>query len=56
MVSSATALNTLDPIFDVVTFDCYGTLINWNAGLGDALDESFPADGRQIDRGVLLAA
>jgi 2-haloalkanoic acid dehalogenase type II len=29
-----------------VTFDCYGTLIDWNRGLGDALTRLWPDAGR----------
>jgi 2-haloacid dehalogenase len=29
--------------FDVVTFDCYGTLIDWEAGLTAALREALPS-------------
>ena len=34
--------------FEALTFDCYGTLIDWEAGLADA----FRADGRlrEVDR------
>jgi 2-haloacid dehalogenase len=28
------------------TFDCYGTLIDWNGGIGDELDRLFGADSR----------
>src|SRR5690242_12999588 len=28
--------------FDVLTFDCYGTLIDWEAGLAAALREALP--------------
>jgi 2-haloacid dehalogenase len=34
-----------------VTFDCYGTLIDWNRGIGDTLARLWPA----ADRGALLA-
>jgi 2-haloacid dehalogenase len=34
-----------------VTFDCYGTLIDWERGIGDALTELWPA----ADRDALLA-
>jgi 2-haloalkanoic acid dehalogenase type II len=33
-----------------VTFDCYGTLIDWNRGIGDALQRLWPA----ADRAALL--
>src|SRR6059058_3542842 len=28
------------------TFDCYGTLIDWNAGIGDQLERLFGGDHR----------
>lgn len=47
----------LDQAFEVVTFDCYGTLIDWNAGIGAALSSAIRADdGDVVDRGALLAA
>ena len=42
--------------YDVITFDCYGTLFDWNRGLGEALAQAAAADGRPADRGALLAA
>ena len=29
------------------TFDCYGTLVNWNGGIGDQLERLFGADSRE---------
>ena len=29
------------------TFDCYGTLIDWNTGIGDVLEQLFGAERRQ---------
>ncbi len=29
------------------TFDCYGTLIDWNRGIGDALERLWPGAGRE---------
>jgi 2-haloalkanoic acid dehalogenase type II len=42
--------------FDVLTFDCYGTLIDWERGLGDAFASAARADGVVLDRTALLAA
>ena len=42
--------------FDVLTFDCYGTLIDWERGLGDAFASAARADGVVLDRAALLAA
>jgi len=37
------------PRFDVVTFDCYGTLIDWEAGMSEAFAQASAADGVQLD-------
>ena len=29
------------------TFDCYGTLVDWNRGLGDELERLFGAESRE---------
>jgi 2-haloalkanoic acid dehalogenase type II len=42
--------------FDVLTFDCYGTLIDWERGLGDAFATAARADGLALDRAAVLAA
>jgi len=34
-----------DPRYDVVTFDCYGTLIDWRAGISAAFLEAGSRDG-----------
>jgi 2-haloacid dehalogenase len=36
--------------FDVLTFDCYGTLIDWETGLAAGLREALPALGVPDDR------
>ncbi len=36
--------------WDVVTFDCYGTLIDWEEGIGSALERAARAAGVSIDR------
>jgi 2-haloalkanoic acid dehalogenase type II len=38
--------------YDVVTFDCYGTLIDWEGGIVDA----FTAAGAEFERDALLRA
>jgi len=30
------------------TFDCYGTLVDWNRGIGDELDRLFGSDSREV--------
>jgi len=40
--------------FKVLTFDCYGTLINWEAGILFALRRVLSAHGKRIDDDALL--
>src|SRR5215472_2696401 len=40
--------------FEVLTFDCYGTLINWEAGLLPALHRVLSAHGKRMDDATLL--
>jgi 2-haloalkanoic acid dehalogenase type II len=42
--------------YDVLTFDCYGTLIDWERGLCDAFASAARAGGTVLDRTALLAA
>jgi 2-haloalkanoic acid dehalogenase type II len=42
--------------FDVITFDCYGTLIDWQTGLTDAFLAAAAADGVALDRVAVLQA
>jgi len=43
--------------FKVLTFDCYGTLIDWESGIWDALQPLLMASGRaDVTREVALAA
>ena len=42
--------------FDVLTFDCYGTLIDCERGLADAFATAARGDGIVLDRATLLAA
>jgi len=41
-----------DPRF--VTFDCYGTLIDWESGVYDAFQKEADRDGFTIDRNVMI--
>jgi 2-haloalkanoic acid dehalogenase type II len=43
-------------LYDVITFDCYGTLIDWEAGISAAFAKAAAADGRELDRAQLLKA
>lgn len=40
--------------FEILTFDCYGTLINWEAGLLPALHRVLSAHGKKMDDATLL--
>jgi 2-haloalkanoic acid dehalogenase type II len=42
--------------YDVITFDCYGTLIDWESGIGAAFAKAAAADARQLDRAEVLKA
>jgi len=42
--------------WDVITFDCYGTLIDWEAGISDAFREAAAADGVTLDPAAALRA
>ena len=42
--------------FDTLTFDCYGTLIDWETGIAAALGPLAARAGREIDAGERLAA
>jgi 2-haloacid dehalogenase len=41
--------------FKVLTFDCYGTLIDWETGLATALEPLLHAGGLKLARDVVLA-
>ncbi len=41
--------------YDVITFDCYGTLIDWEGGLRTAFEQAARADGVALDPAVLAA-
>jgi len=40
--------------FEVLTFDCYGTLIDWETGILSALHRILSANGKKIDDATLL--
>lgn len=42
--------------YDVITFDCYGTLIDWESGIGEAFTQAASADRVKLDRTALLRA
>jgi 2-haloalkanoic acid dehalogenase type II len=42
--------------YDVLTFDCYGTLIDWERGITEAFAAEARRGGRTVDRDAVLAA
>src|SRR5579863_8186861 len=40
--------------FEILTFDCYGTLINWEAGLLPPIHRVLAAHGKDIDDATIL--
>jgi 2-haloalkanoic acid dehalogenase type II len=42
--------------YQVITFDCYGTLIDWEAGIGAAFDQAARDDGISVRREEILRA
>jgi 2-haloalkanoic acid dehalogenase type II len=43
-------------LYDAITFDCYGTLIDWEGGIAEAFAEAAAADGVHLDAGAVLRA
>ncbi|HEV7487020.1 MAG TPA: HAD family hydrolase [Thermoanaerobaculia bacterium] len=44
------------PRYDVITFDCYGTLIDWESGIANAFIAAAAADGVTLTREPVLRA
>ena len=42
--------------FEIVTFDCYGTLIDWEEGIGTAFEHAAAVARREAHRATVLAA
>ncbi|MDP9191756.1 MAG: HAD-IA family hydrolase [Acidobacteriota bacterium] len=42
--------------FDIITFDCYGTLIDWESGIADAFLSAAQQDGISLRRDDVLRA
>ena len=42
--------------YDVVTFDCYGTLVDWDGGIGTAIVNAAAEAGFDLDRGRVMQA
>ncbi len=45
-----------DANFDFITFDCYGTLIDWESGIVNAFQSEAALDGVQLKRVDIVAA
>jgi 2-haloalkanoic acid dehalogenase type II len=43
-------------LYDLVTFDCYGTLIDWEGGISTAFTRAAAEDGVQLEREAVLRA
>lgn len=43
-------------IYEVITFDCYGTLIDWEQGIAEAFAAEATRGGRTVDRDAVLEA
>jgi len=42
--------------FDLITFDCYGTLIDWERGIADAFQREAARVGKRLDDAAIIAA
>lgn len=43
-------------LYDYVTFDCYGTLVDWETGISEAFVQAAARDGVSLERRQVLAA
>jgi len=50
------SLTFMDRQFDVITFDCYGTLIDWESGIAGAFLSAAREDGIELRRDDVLRA
>ena len=46
----------MPPLYDIVTFDCYGTLIDWESGITRAFVDAAHADGVALDPSAIVNA
>jgi len=46
----------VDHVYDIVTFDCYGTLIDWEEGISSAILAAAARAGKTLDRESVLRA
>ena len=42
--------------FDIITFDCYGTLVDWEEGISRTFMQAAAEDGVRLERAQILAA
>lgn len=42
--------------FDIITFDCYGTLIDWESGIVDAFQAEAANDDLELEKGSIISA
>ena len=45
-----------DEAFDFITFDCYGTLIDWESGIVNAFQSEAARDGLQLEPAAIVSA
>jgi 2-haloalkanoic acid dehalogenase type II len=45
----------MNRLYDIVTFDCYGTLVDWEGGISHAFIEAAAEDGVRLTREEILA-
>ena len=43
-------------MYDIITFDCYGTLVDWEGGISGAISEAATAAGFEIPRDRIMQA
>ncbi len=46
----------MSPRFDVVTFDCYGTLVDWEGGIAEAFAREAESEGRTLESSRVVTA
>jgi 2-haloalkanoic acid dehalogenase type II len=49
-------MHPMDRIYDIVTFDCYGTLVDWEEGISSAFLAAARRGGRELERESVLRA
>jgi 2-haloalkanoic acid dehalogenase type II len=48
--------NKIMPQFEIITFDCYGTLIDWENGITNAFQQEASKDGKTFTKEEIIAA